>query len=67
VPAEIPDDSDELEFPLNVIYVPETDEIAKVVTTITNLLKGLYEPKLQYLDAYFAIIIDITSEIPGAC
>lgn len=66
VPPEIPNDSDELEFPLDIIYVPETEEIATVVTAINNLLQGLDTPKLQYLDAYFAIIMNITYKIPGA-
>jgi hypothetical protein len=66
IPPEIPNHSDELEFPLNIVYVPETEEIAKVVTTINNLLQGLNTPKLQYLHAYFAIVMEITYKIPGA-
>jgi len=66
VPAEIPDDSDEFEFPLDIIYVPENEEVVKVVTTINNLLESLAGQKLQYLQAYFDIIQDITAQIPGA-
>lgn len=66
VPAEIPDDSDMLEFPLDSIYVPENEEVVKVVATINSLLLSLEGQKLQYLQAYFDIIQDITTQILGA-
>ena len=66
IPPEIPNDSDEFEFPLDIVYLPETEEIATVVTAINNLIQGLNAPRLQYLHAYFVIIMEITYKIPGA-
>ena len=67
VPPEIPDDSDELEFPLDVVYEGETAEIATVVATINATLQALGGPRIQYLHAYTNVIERITWEIPGAC
>ena len=67
VPPEIPNDSDELEFPLDVVYDGETAAIAVVVATINAMLQALGEPRLQYLNAYTEVIERITWEIPGAC
>ena len=67
VPSDIPDDSDELEFPLDVVYAGETAEIAAVVASINITLQALGTPRLQYLNAYTDLIERITWEIPGAC
>ena len=67
VPPEIPNDSDELEFPLDVVYDGETDAIAVIVATINATLQALDGPRLQYIDAYTQVIERITWEIPGAC
>ena len=67
VPPEIPDDSDELEFPLDVVYDGETTEIAAVVATINTILQALGNPRLQYIAAYTEVIERIMWEIPGAC
>lgn len=66
VPPEIPNDSDELEFPLDVVYEGETTAIAAVVTNINATLQALEGPRLQYIDAYTNLIERITWEIPGA-
>jgi hypothetical protein len=67
VPPDIRDDSDELEFPLDVVYDGETEAIAAVVATINATLQALGSPRLQYINAYTEVIERITWEIPGAC
>jgi hypothetical protein len=66
VPAEFPNDSDELGFPLDIVYEPETAAVRDIVESIHKMLSALPGDRLQYLHSYFKLIGIITYEIQGA-
>ena len=66
VPAEFPNDSDELGFPLNLVYEPENAAVRDIVEGIHKMLSLLPGDRLQYLHSYFKLIGIITYEIQGA-